>query len=388
MPRPALRTILPLSLITCTSMLSMDLYLPAVPSLQAAIGTSVTLAQATIALFLAGLAASQLLWGEALTRLGPRRCVLLGVGGLAAASAGCALAPDIGWLLVMRFVQGAAAGAATVVAPSVVRATLDDIDAVRGLAAISMIESIIPAAGPVLGAALLLVTDWRGTFWVLAAVTFAVMPFVVRVAPHDMPGLDRTVKSGYGLILSNRKFVRVALSHALCFGALLTFVASAPQMAVNAFGLGNAAFATLQVCSVATFMVTASQSGRIAKALGPAGAIRLGAALHVGLCALFLAGSLFMRLPFALVVLFWCGFCGALAVRGPAAFSEALALPPSQMGRASAMMMLAILLAGAFGTQAVAPFLAGPSTAPLACAMLVLCGVSAWLVSPYPKTTA
>jgi hypothetical protein len=58
------------------------------------------------------------------------------------------------------------------------------------------------------------------------------------------------------------------------------------------------------------------------------------------------------------------------------------------MGRASAMMMLAILLAGAFGTQAVAPFLAGPSTAPLACAMLVLCGVSAWLVSPYPKTTA
>ena len=384
----ALRTILPLSLVTCTSMLAMDLYLPAVPSLLGALGISVSLAQATVAVFLAGLAASQLFWGAALNRLGPRRCVLIGGGLLVATSAGCALAPDIAWLLTMRFIQGAAAGAAAVVAPSVVRATLGDHDAVRGLAAISMIESAVPAAGPVLGAALLLVTDWRGTFWVLAAVTLAVLPFVVKVSPKVLPGLDHTVPSGYGTLLRQGKFVRIALSQALCMGALLTFVASAPQLVVNAFGLGNAAFATLQVLSVATFMVAASQSGRISKAVGAPRAIQVGAGLHVVLCALLLAASLAGSLPFVALLLFWCAFCGALAVRGPASFSEALSLPPSQMGRASALMMLAILLAGAVGTQAVAPFLAGPSPAPLALAMLLMCGMASALVTPSPKAPA
>jgi len=388
MASTALRTILPLSLVTCTSMLAMDLYLPAVPSLQGALGISVSLAQATVAVFLAGLAASQLFWGAALNRLGPRRCVLIGGGLLVLTSVGCALAPDIAWLLAMRFVQGAAAGAAAVVAPSVVRATLGDHDAVRGLAAISMIESAVPAAGPVLGAALLLATDWRGTFWVLAAVTFAVLPFVVKVSPKVLPGLDRGVPSGYGTLLRNGKFVRIALSQALCMGALLTFVASAPQLVVHAFGLGNAAFATLQVLSVATFMVSASQAGRIGKAIGAPRSIQLGAGLHVVLCALLLAASLLAAVPFPALVVFWCGFCGALAVRGPASFSEALSLPPSQMGRASALMMLAILLAGALGTQAVAPFLSGSSPAPLAFAMLLMCGVASALVTPAPRSTA
>lgn len=388
MPSTPLRTILPLSLVTCTSMLAMDLFLPAVPTLQAALGTSVALAQASIAVFLAGLAASQLVWGEAITWLGPRRCVLVGVGLLVAASAGCALAPDIAWLLAMRFVQGAASGAATVVAPTVVRATLSDADAVRGLAAIQMIESIVPAAGPVLGAALLLATDWRGLFWTLAAVTLAVLPFVVRVTPRQLPGVDASVKSGHRDILSNPAYLRIALSQSLCMGALLTFVASGPQMMVHTLGLGPGAFATLQVMSVLTFIATISQSGRINRRLGAAGSIRVGAALHVVLCAVLLLAAVAFTVPFAALLVFWCGFCGALAVRAPASFSEALALPPSQMGRASAMLMLGILAAGALGTQAVAPFLAQASAAPVAAAMLCFSIVSLWLVVAMPARPA
>ena len=38
-------------------------------------------------------------------------------------------------------------------------------------------------------------------------------------------------------VLAHRRFVRIALSHALCIGALLTFVSSAPQLVVNALAL-------------------------------------------------------------------------------------------------------------------------------------------------------
>ena len=385
MSRTSVRTILPLAVITGTSMLTADLYLPAVPRLQHALGIDVTLAQATVAIFFAGLALSQLLWAELLRQLGPRQSVVIGVSVLALASAGAALAPNINVLLTMRLLQGLAAGVATVVAPSVIRATLHESDAVRGIAAISMIESLVPAAGPVLGAALLPSIDWRGLFWILAVLGVLALPFIVRVTPVALPGLDHAVDASYRRIIANRKYRRLALSHALSLGGLLSFVASAPQLMVNALALPISAFAALQVMGVTAFMIMASQSGRISQQLGAARAVLLGAWLQVVLCAALLLAGVWAKVSFVGIVVFWCGYCGAMAVRGPVAFSEALALPPSQMGRASAMLVLALLLSSALSTQLVAPFMDGRSVVPLAATVLVQVVLSLVLVIPYPR---
>lgn len=384
MSTASVKTVLPLSLLTGASVLAMDFYLPAVPNLQASFGIDVTLAQATITLFLAGLAASQLLWADLLTRLGPRKSVQIGIWLLVATNIACALSSSIDVLLLMRLIQGIAAGAAMVVAPSVVRATLADESAVRGIAMISMVEAIIPAAGPVLGAALLGYTDWRGTFWVLGIVTLLVLPFVTRVTPRELPGLDRSVNASYAAVLGKSKYRRLAISHALSFGALITFVASAPQLMVNALGLGASAFPMLQLLGVASFIIVASQSGRISKRLGVPAAIQLGAILQAAFCGLMLTLSLFMPLSFAAIAAFWCAFCGGLAVRGPATFSEVLALPPAQMGRASGLLTLAVLVAGACGTQLAAPFMDGKSATPLLGVMLTACLLSLVAVLPFP----
>ncbi|MBV8035372.1 MFS transporter [Roseateles sp.] len=382
----SIRTILPLAFVTGVSMAAMDLYLPAVPALQAGLGIGVPLAQATIAVYLAGLAGAQLLWGELLNRLGPRRCLELGLALLALTSLGCALSPGIEVLLVLRLLQGVAAAAATVVAPSVVRATLGDADVVRGIAAISMVEAIVPAAGPVLGALLLRVVDWRGCFWVLAVLALLVLPWVVKIAPRRLPGLDLAQDAGYLGILRNRRFLRLAASHALCIGALLSFLASAPQLLQNALGLGAAAFSALQVLGVGAFMLGASQSGRWAARLGHARVVQWGSAIQIVACALALGTALAgQALPFAAVAAYWVCFCGALAIRGPATFGDALALPPAQMGRATALLVLALLAAGAIGTQLVAPFLdRADSAVPLFGGLLLMLLASAALVWRYP----
>jgi len=386
MSSASVRTIAPLALITCTSMLAMDLYLPAVPNLQAAFGVEVTWAQATIAVFLAGLAASQLLWAEALNRLGPRQCVRVGLWLLILAAIGCALAPTIEVLLFTRLLQGVAAGAATIVSPTVVRAMLSDTDAVRGLAIIGMVESLVPAIGPVLGAALLEYTDWRGTFWVLCGLTLLSFPLGLKVTPRELPGMDRTVTATYASILTNRRFMRLTLSHALSLGALLTFVASGPQLVVNMLRLETSAFATLQILGVACFIVFASQSGRISHSMGASRAIQLGAWIQVILCLVIWLISTVTVVPFTVVAVFWTAFCGSLAVKGPPIMSEALSLPPVQMGRASALMVLFILIVGAGGTQLVAPFMDDASPAPLLLGMFVACVLSLWLVIPYPHS--
>lgn len=385
MSSATVRTILPLALVTCTSMLAMDFYLPAVPSLQRTFDIDVSIAQATIAVFLTGLAASQLAWAEVMARFGPRQSVRLGVWVLVFASVGAAIAPSIELLIALRAIQGFAAGAATVVAPCVVRATLADTDAVRGLAAIAMVEAIVPAAGPALGAVLLSYSDWRAMFWIIAVTTLALIPFALRAVPHELPGLDRQISSAYRTILTNRRYMRLALSHALSMGALLTFVASAPHLMIHALDGGPTEFALLQLIGVAAFMILASQSGRISARITSRRAIQLGAVVQLVACIVMLVLSRVVSLSFVAFALFWFVFCAALAVRGPAAFSEALKLPPSQLGRASAIMVLLILLAGSVGTQVVAPFVDAASPTGLLIGVSVPCLVGLLLVIPYPK---
>lgn len=387
-PSSSIRTVLPLAVITCTSMLAMDLYLPAVPALQRDLGVSVAQGQATIAVFLAGLACSQLLWGAALQRFGPRTCVKVGLWLLVASSFGAALAPDLAGVLAMRLLQGIAAGAATVVAPTVIRATLPDRDGVRGIAAIAMIEAIVPAAGPVLGSLLLLVADWRLLLAGVGALALVAMPFALRAAPARLPNLDECVPTGYRTLLADQRYLRLALSHSLCFAALLCFVSSAPQALVRIHGFGDTAFVLSQVGGVLAFIAAASQSGRVSARFGVRRAIQFGAWGHVLLCGGFvvLAAAGLLTLP--LVLAFWMGFCALMGIRGPAAFSEALAVPVAQMGRASALLVLLLLVFSAAATQLAAVFLEQAGLLAVMGTMLAVSLASVALVARYPARPA
>jgi DHA1 family bicyclomycin/chloramphenicol resistance-like MFS transporter len=382
--KASIATILPLATITATSMLAMDLYLPAVPAMQKGLDLTVAQGQLTIALFLIGLAASQLVWGEMLHRVGPKACVRIGIWGLIVASFGCSLAPDYALLLALRLIQGIAAGAATVVVPTVVRATLAEQDGVRGIAAISMIEAVIPAAGPVIGTALLTVVDWRMTFAIIGMIGLLSIPFALRVTPVTLPVTPEVDATGYLTLLRNRHFVSLTLAHALSFGALITFVASAPQVLPRVAEVGSTAFALAQVCGVSGFIMAASQAGRVSARIGSAKAIQLGALLHAGLCGIFLFAWMNGWLSFPLLLLFWTSFCAVLGIRGPAAFSEALSVPTEQMGRASALMTLAVLAIGAAATQLAAPFLVHWRLGAVATVMTALSWASYALVVRYP----
>jgi predicted MFS family arabinose efflux permease len=236
----------------------------------------------------------------------------------------------------------------------------------------------------VLGAALLVYTSWRGTFWILAAASLLLLPIVVRITPRELPGLDRSTPAGYGVILANRRFLRLILSHALVIGALLMFVASAPQFLRNVYGLGASAFAALQVMGVAGFIATASRTSRIAARIGNETAVKLGSIAQIVLCAALALFSLAGYASYPVLLVFWCAFCSLLAVRGPPAISDALHLPAAQMGRASAVMVLSFLAATALGTQLIAPFLERSSMLPMAVGMLLMTLGSIALISPYP----
>jgi len=212
-------------------------------------------------------------------------------------------------------------------------------------------------------------------------------PFALRASPAKLPGHDVPAAVGYLYLLRNARYMRMALCHALGFGALLTFVASAPQLFWQAFKLGPGSFAFAQAIGVGTFILLASQAGRVSDRIGVSRAIKWGAWLHVVLCTAFLVAAAAGVVTFYGTLVFWSGFCGVLAIRGPAAFSEALAVPAPQMGRASALLVLALLAAGAAGTQLAAIFLATAGLTAVASVMVGLTLASAALVTSYSRHT-
>jgi DHA1 family bicyclomycin/chloramphenicol resistance-like MFS transporter len=364
------RLAIPLASLTALGLLASDLYLPAIPVMAAELGASIPSAQATMALFMAALALSQLAWGWAADHFGDRRTIMAGTVLLGGGSLASALAPDIGAMLAGRLLQGLGAGAATVAVPALIRRRFDEADAVKALAMVAMAESTIPAAGPVAGAAIVLYADWRATFWLIATLSLLLLPLVARIvgrapvpvgsAAAASPDRAPASQGGYATLLRNRIYLRYALSYAVMFGALLMYVASAPVLVTHALGLGIEAFAILQICGVLAFMAGATAAVRLVKRLGQQWLMRSGTLLQflagAGLMAMALAGLSGTAGLAALAVLAAL-FCAGLGLRGAATMGGALHAAGEDAGKGAGLLMFLSFACVAGATQLVAPFL-------------------------------
>ncbi|MFC6015694.1 MFS transporter [Plantactinospora solaniradicis] len=119
--------------------------------------------------------------GRLADMVGRRRLFLIGLLLFTVASAGCAAAPSVWWLIAARIVQ--AIGAAAVI-PSSIALLLHEYPAERRLAATSMLGACAAAAaafGPTVGGVLIEVLDWRLVFLVNVPIGVATMVWGARV---------------------------------------------------------------------------------------------------------------------------------------------------------------------------------------------------------------
>jgi MFS family permease len=84
-------------------------------------------------------------------RFGRRRTFCVGVGLLAAASAGCALSPDVGWLIAARAVQGAGAALVMPLALALLGVAFAPRDRPRALGVFAGVSGVGVPLGPLFG---------------------------------------------------------------------------------------------------------------------------------------------------------------------------------------------------------------------------------------------
>ena len=347
-------------LVTCTvlGLAGIDLILPAIPVLPDLLGGSIGEAQWVLAMFTAGTGVGLLLFGELGARWDVRTMLTLALAVYALTSLAAALVDSLPPLIALRFLQGVAASCAAVITPGIVRALFDEAGALRALGVLGSVESLAPAIAPIIGVWLLVQGGWSASFWVTACAAAALSGLVFCVRGR-IPRIEgRRSGLGYVLLIRNTRFQRYALSQGLALASLLVFVFAMPTVFVVALGGEIRDFITMQVLGILSFIVAANSSSVLVRRVGAEATIFGGSLLALAgstlMCLYGLSGGADARVIWALFIPVNMGF----GFRGPPSFLLALQASEGDDARASALVVLYVMLATALGTTLLSPFVA------------------------------
>ncbi|MGI4860863.1 MAG: Bcr/CflA family multidrug efflux MFS transporter [Janthinobacterium lividum] len=323
--------------------LSIDMYLPALPSMAAQFGVAQGLAQATLTTFLIGFSVGMLLYGPLSDAYGRRPVLLAGVILYAAASLCCALAPTILTLASLRFVQALGAGAASVLARAIARDAHAPADAARVLSFLQIVTSVGPLLAPLIGGQLLLLGGWRAVFAVLTAYGVLSAVLVASRVPETWPREKRSQNAlahsflSYGRLLADPTALAYLLCGGMSFAAMFAYIAGTPFVYIDYYHVSpqhyGFFFAVNIVGLVGGSFLNARRVGRLGTLtmISWASAISCGAALVTGLACLTGWGGLPLLATALFFVVSTTGVLGANCV------TELMHRYPRNAGAAAAL---------------------------------------------------
>jgi DHA1 family bicyclomycin/chloramphenicol resistance-like MFS transporter len=346
--------------------LSMALYVPSLPAIRDEFGVTTDAVQRTLTVFLGGFAVAQLIIGPLSDSLGRRPVLLGGLVAYAAASLLCALAPDITWLTVARFLQGFAACVGPVVGRAVVRDLFEGEAASRAFSLVGTALAIVPALAPILGGVIQANLGWEAAFLTLGAIGIALggvsllrlretlgEPLIGAMAPRRLAGI-------YANLFRNGPFMGHAMAGGFTFGGFFAYFSDAPFLFIDVLGIAPDIFGLLMIFTVTGYASGSFLSGRLVRRLTPRRLILIGTGLSVtaSLLLLILSDQLSLGRVIGPMTLYTFGFGLAL----PASLAGALAPFPRAAGSASALLGFIQMAAGGVASLAVQPLYDGTAS--------------------------
>ncbi|MEH1790367.1 MAG: multidrug effflux MFS transporter [Nostoc sp.] len=341
--------------------LSIDMGLPAFPTISEALRASSGSVGLTLSLFMLGFALAQLVFGPLSDRFGRRPVLLFGCGLFTLAGAACAVAPSINSLIAWRLVQGAGAGAGMVMTLAIVRDLFEGATARAQLSYVNLVMSVAPMIAPTIGGRVLMMAGWRAIYGTLAiAGLFLVLSIALglseSIGHRDVNAIQpvRLIKN-YGRILTNPICLGYALVNAFNFGCMFAYVAGSPLVMLNVFGVSTATYGWLFASTAFGIMAGSFLNGRLSiRGVLPSRLLTVGlvtataSAIALVIVSVSGAAQVITLMPLLVINTFCRGIISPNAMHG------AIQPVPESAGVAAAVVGFMQMLAGAVASGLVA----------------------------------
>lgn len=338
--------------------LALDMYAPALPSMQDAFGVSELYLNNTVFSFLFVSTLAMILAGPISDRFGRKPVLLAGCLLFTAGSLICAVSPSVEVLVVARAIEALGMGASATLAGAIVKDAYRDDDLKLGMTLLQSLIIIGPVVAPFLGSFAITLVGWRGVFWGLT------VGGVITVVLACLIGetYDATANEGKNLraslatmvhdskmLVSDKSFTALALFIGVTGVPFFAFIAVSSYILLDDFQVSYLGYSLVYAGACATNFIAPFVYMRLSRRWDTQKIMRFVIALVFASFVLLAAvGSLHP----ALLLVAFVPYALAEGIARPAAYLVLLDQPPDVVGTASAFGNFSYGVITAFATVA------------------------------------
>jgi DHA1 family bicyclomycin/chloramphenicol resistance-like MFS transporter len=233
--------ILILGLLTAIGPLSIDMYLPAFPSIAKGLNTSVSTVMLSLSSFFVGISFGQLLYGPLLERFGRKTPLYFGLSLYAISSLACATAMSVETLIAFRFFQALGGCVGMVASRAMVRDLFEVKDNAKVFSTLMLVVAVSPIIAPTLGGFIAANFGWRYIFWILIIVIGFILAGIYFLLPESKkpdPHFSlkpQAILSSFATIIKNPQFGVYTFTGAVAYAGLYAYISGSPYVFMEVF---------------------------------------------------------------------------------------------------------------------------------------------------------
>jgi len=341
-PRSSFKIVFILGLLAMLMPLSIDMYLPALPVISAQFGVPAGSAQMTLSTYILGFALGQLFYGPMADSLGRKPVILGGTLVFAAAAVACALSQTIDHLIIMRFLHGLAAAAASVVINALMRDIYPKEEFSRMMSFVMLVTTIAPLVAPMAGGAVLVWFSWHVIFWILALAALLASAMIFFFIDETLPAERRqkfhirTTIGNFASLFRHKRVLSYMLASGFSFAGMFSFLSAGPFVYIELNHVSPQHFGYYFALNIVFLFIMTIINSRFVRRVGALNMFRAGLWIQF-VMAIWLVVSAFLGVGFWALVVGVAAFVGCVSMVSSNGMAVILDEFPHMAGTASSL---------------------------------------------------
>lgn len=332
-----------LGALTALGPLSIDMYLPALPSMAREFGVSTGDISTTLPAYFCGLAIGQLIYGPVSDRFGRKPPLYFGLVLFLLASLACIFATHLEFLVIARVTQALGGCVGMVIVRAAIRDRLSPAESAKAFSNMVLIMGVAPILAPLLGGWFLVHLGWHSVFAALALFSAACL-LMIHFGFAETLSVDKrrplalkSVFLTYWSLLKDSSFRTPALAGSFSYASMFAYIGAASAILMDHFGVLAQNFGWYFGVNALGVIVMSQVNGRLV------GHFHLLKLLHAGVILQVVSGLWMLILALTgqdtlMTVMFGLfGVVAGVGLTGANSNALALAQQGSRAGSASAL---------------------------------------------------